>query len=91
MRSLIFLLLFFFSLPVLAQDVTVTVSGMTCQPCADTMEKKFSKEESVKNVSASFETQKIIIDEKDNITISDEKIAEIINWGGYDLKEISRN
>ncbi len=90
-----FFILFFLALflitPAWADDITVTVSGMTCEACTQTMEVKFSKEESVENVSASFETQEIIIEEKDEQKLSDEKIAEIIHWGGYELKEIKRH
>jgi len=87
------LTLIFISIPLsaYANDIVVNLTGMSCQPCADTMEKKFSKEESVEDVSATFEPQQIIIDVKDGSELTDEKIAEIINWGGYDLVDIKRN
>lgn len=91
MRFILTLIFLILPLSAHANDIVVNLTGMSCQPCADTMEKKFSKEESVEQVSATFKPQQIIIDVKDGEQLSDEKIAEIINWGGYDLVEIKRN
>lgn len=93
MRFLTILLTALLFSPITAQadEITVSVAGMTCEACTQTMEKKFSKEESVESVTASFKAQEIIINEKENAALSDEKIAEIIYWGGYELKEIARN
>jgi len=91
MRVLLTLILLCLPVSAHASDIVVNLTGMSCQPCADTMEKKFSKEESVEEVSATFEPQQIVINVKEGANLSDEKIAEIINWGGYDLIEIKRN
>lgn len=81
--------------PVIAQDKTddivVTVNGMVCDFCAQSLEKVFTKEESVNGINVSLDDQTVTIDTKDGQELSDDKIKELIEWAGYDLVEIKRN
>ena len=81
--------------PVIAQDKTddivVTVNGMVCDFCAQSLEKVFTKEESVNGINVSLDDQTVTVDTKDGQELSDDKIKELIEWAGYDLVEIKRN
>ena len=72
-------------------DIVITITGMTCSACTNTMEKKFSKENNVKKATADLETQTITVDMDGAAKISQERIQEIIDWGGYDLISIDYN
>lgn len=80
--------------PVTAQektnDVVVKINGMVCDFCAQSLKKVFGKEDSVVDIAVSLDDQTVTIDTKDGQTISDEKIKELIEWGGYDLVSIER-
>jgi len=89
-------LVLLFSMPVMAEekvafnpDVTVQVDGMSCEPCVATLEKAFSKQESVEHISGDLATQKLLIDTKDGASLSEEKIAELVDWAGFDLIDIA--
>ena len=90
-----FFMAFLFITPVQAQeektdDIVVNVSGMVCDFCAQSLEKVFGKEESVNGIAVSLDDQTVTVDTKVGQTISDEKIKELIEWGGYDLISIER-
>jgi copper chaperone CopZ len=72
------------------RDVLVTVNGMVCDFCAQSLKKVFGKEDGVTGLSVDLDNQLVIIDMEDGASISDEKIAELIDWGGYDLVSIER-
>ncbi len=97
MKKLILTLLFLpaFITPAIAQektdDVIVKVSGLVCDFCAQSLKKVFGKEDSVNGIDVSLDDQTVTIDTKEGQDISDEKIKELIEWGGYDLIEIKRN
>jgi copper chaperone CopZ len=86
---------FIFITPAIAQektdDIVVKVNGMVCDFCAQSLEKVFTKEESVNGIDVSLDDQSVTIDTKENQTITDEKIKELIEWGGYDLVSIERS
>lgn len=71
-------------------DVIVKVNGMVCDFCAQSLEKVFTKEDSVNGIEVSLNDQTVTIDTKDGQNITDEKIKELIEWGGYDLVSIKR-
>jgi copper chaperone CopZ len=72
-------------------DIVVEVSGLVCDFCAQSLEKVFGKEDSVHGIQVDLDKQTVTVDLKDGESLSDEKIKEIIEWGGYDLVEIKRN
>lgn len=87
-------ILFLTTTPVIADDkkddVTVTVAGLVCDFCAQSLQKVFGKVESVNGIAVSLDDQTVTIDTKEGQTISDAKIKELIEWGGYDLVSIKR-
>lgn len=90
-----FLTAFLFISPANAQektdDIVVNVSGMVCDFCAQSLEKVFGKEDSVNGIVVNLDDQTVTVDTKEGQTISDEKIKELIEWGGYDLISIDRD
>ncbi len=86
---------FLVTTPALAEDkkddIVVTVNGMVCDFCAQSLTKVFTKEQSVKGIAVSLDDQTVTVDTKEGQSLSDEKIKELIEWGGYDLSGIKRN
>lgn len=72
------------------KDILVKIEGMSCEPCVQTVKKVFGKQESVEGTYVVLEDQTLTLDTKDGQTLSDEKIRELIEWGGYDLVSIER-
>lgn len=72
-------------------DIVVKINGMVCDFCAQSLEKVFTKEDSVHGITVSLEDQTVTVDTKDQQALSDKKIKELIDWAGYDLVEIKRN
>ncbi len=72
------------------KDIIVKVDGMVCDFCAQSLTKIFGKEDSVNDIDVSLDDQTVTIDTKDDQDLPDEKIKELIEWGGYDLVEIKR-
>ncbi len=70
------------------KDVVIKVNGMVCDFCAQSVLKIFSKEEGVTDIDVSLDESTVSLNLEDGATITDEKIAEIINFSGYDLVEI---
>ncbi len=91
----VFLVAIFLTItPVIAQektdDVIVKVDGMVCDFCAQSLQKVFGKEDSVNGIDVSLDDQTVTIDTKEGQDITDEKVKELIEWGGYDLVSIDR-
>ncbi len=73
-----------------AKDLTLTVKGMTCGSCAKGIEKKFKRNEAVKDVKADFDTGKVLISLKDKADISDDQLQKMIKDSGYSIEKIER-
>ncbi len=72
------------------QTLYVYVNGLVCDFCARSIEKMFSKKESISNVDLSLEKMLITINFKEGKSLSDEKIIQIIEDSGYEVTEIRR-
>ena len=72
------------------KDVFIKADGMVCDFCVQSLNKVFKKEESVIGIYVDLDKQAVIVDTKDGMELSDEKIKELIEWGGYDLVSIER-
>lgn len=72
-------------------DIVVKANGMVCDFCAQSLKKVFGKEDSVNDIAVNLDDQTITIDTKNGQTLSDEKIKELVEWGGYDFGSIKRN
>lgn len=71
--------------------VDLTVLGMVCEFCAESILKIFNEEESVQNLTIDFDSHLVSIDLKDGQSLSDERIKELIHYSGYDLEKIVRH
>lgn len=80
----------FFTMPVMAKQISVDVNGLVCDFCAQSVKKVIGKEDGVTNVNVDLETKKVVIDLKDDADLSDEKITKLITDSGYDLVAINR-
>ncbi len=72
------------------QTLYVHVNGLVCDFCARSIEKMFSKKESVSSVDLSLEKMLITINFKEGKNLNDEKIIQIIQDSGYEVTEILR-
>ena len=73
-----------------SDTVYLKIDGMTCEPCAQTLEKKFSKEDTIESVSINWKkgTGKLI--QKPGMRIKDVTIEKIVDWSGFELISIQR-
>lgn len=90
MKKLLMATLMLGSLNVMAETVDVKVSGMVCSMCAQGIQKKFSKEDSIKKLNVDMDHKVVMIETKDGQTISDDTIKKLITEAGYNVAEITR-
>ncbi len=72
------------------QTVRVSVNGLVCDFCARSIEKLFSKKESVDSINVNLEKMLITINLKIGKVLNDDTIKEVIRNSGYDVTEIYR-
>lgn len=66
------------------EQITLTVSGMSCQGCADSLSRAFVREEGVSTAAVSFETSKAEVNyHADKIT--PEQLNEIVETAGFSV------
>lgn len=70
--------------------IHVKVDGLVCDFCARALEKVFSKEESVENITVNLDGGYVAIKLKDGMDISDEKLQNLITDSGYNITDITR-
>ncbi len=70
--------------------LSISVNGLVCDFCARSIEKLFSKKESVKNINVNLEEMLITINLKKGKSLNDDMIRQVIRDSGYDIKEIKR-
>ena len=70
--------------------LSISVNGLVCDFCARSIEKLFSKKESVKNINVNLEEMLITINLKKGKILNDDIIRQVIRDSGYDIKEINR-
>lgn len=93
MKKLILTLsaLMILSAPAMAANIiNVSVDGMVCDFCAQSVLKVFEENKDVENIDINLDEGLVIISVKDDGTLSDEEIKEKIHYAGYDLKGIER-
>ena len=71
-------------------DIEVIVKGMVCSFCVQGIEKKFGKEDAVEKVSVALEESKVSIWLKEDKSLSDERLTELIQESGYNVDKIKR-
>ena len=70
--------------------LNISVNGLVCDFCARSIEKLFSKKESVKSINVNLEEMLITINLKKGKILNDVIIRQVIRDSGYDIKEIKR-
>lgn len=93
-----FILTLFLALPLIAcgttpiadNEVRLKIDGMSCEPCADTLIKKFSKEKSIASAEVDWESGEGRLIQKQGMQIKDVEIEKIVDWSGFDLISIDR-
>ncbi len=68
----------------------ISVNGLVCDFCARSIEKLFSKKESVESINVNLEEMLIRIKLKKGKSLTDSIIKKIITDSGYDIREIRR-
>lgn len=71
--------------------LSISVNGLVCDFCARSIEKLFSKKESVKSINVNLEEMLITIILKKNKSLNDDIITKVVTESGYDIREISRD
>ena len=72
------------------EGLSISVNGLVCDFCARSIEKLFSKKESVKSINVNLEEMLITINLKKGKILNDDIIRQVIRDSGYDIKEINR-
>ena len=70
--------------------LSISVNGLVCDFCARSIEKLFSKKESVKSINVNLEEMLITINLKKGKILNDDIIRQVIRDSGYDIKKIKR-
>lgn len=83
-------MLMFGALNVMAGEVNVKVSGMVCSLCAQGIQKKFSKETSIKTLKVDMDNKVVKIETHEGKDITDEAITKLITEAGYNVAAIER-
>ena len=71
--------------------LSISVNGLVCDFCARSIEKLFSKKESVKSINVNLEQMLITISLKKGKRLNDDIITKVITDSGYDIREIRRD
>ena len=71
--------------------LNISVNGLVCDFCARSIEKLFSKKESVKSINVNLEQMLITISLKKGKSLNDDIITKVITDSGYDIREIRRD
>ena len=71
--------------------LSISVNGLVCDFCARSIEKLFSKKESVKSINVNLEQMLITISLKKGKSLNDDIITKVITDSGYDIREIHRD
>ncbi len=66
----------------------ITVHGMVCAFCSNSLEKKFKKEEAIDHVKVELKNKKVSVRFKKGKSIEDEKLKEIITSSGFKVMKI---
>lgn len=74
-----------------SQQITVLVKGMVCSFCAQGIKKTFSKRTGVEEIKVDLEKKVVSLKvNKNENTLPDAEIKELINDAGYEVLSINR-
>ena len=71
-------------------EIHVSVNGLVCDFCAQSIQKLFNKEKSVEAVDINMDEGMIKIDLKDGYNMDDNLITKLITDSGYNVERIYR-
>ena len=71
--------------------LSISVNGLVCDFCARSIEKLFTKKESVKSINVNLEKMLITINLKKGMSLHNSIIRKVITDSGYDIREIRRD
>ena len=71
--------------------LSISINGLVCDFCARSIEKLFSKKESVKSINVNLEQMLITISLKKGKSLNDDIITKVITDSGYDIRAIRRD
>ena len=71
--------------------INITVNGMVCDFCAQSIEKVFMKRDEVKGINIRLEEQEVVIYLKKEVYIQDEVIRAMFEDAGYSVENINRD
>ena len=71
--------------------LNISVNGLVCDFCARSIEKLFTKKESVKSINVNLEKMLITINLKKGMNLHNSIITKVITDSGYDIREIRRD
>ncbi len=74
-----------------SEVLNISVNGLVCDFCARSIEKIFSKKESVESININLEKMLITINLKKGKNLDDNTIKQLIKDSGYDVREINRD
>jgi len=66
----------------------VTVNGMVCAFCANSLEKKFKKQKAVEKIKVKLENKKVSVKFKKGQSIKDKELKRIITSSGFSVVNI---
>lgn len=84
-----------FALPVKAEttshsDIVITVNGMVCDFCAQSVWKVLKEHEQVEDVGVDLDTGEVTVHLAPGTTLSDEDVQKAITYAGYDFVSLER-
>lgn len=72
------------------EDIAITVNGMVCDFCAQSVWKVFEEYDQVDNVDVDLDTGIVTVHLKPGQALDDATLDKAITYAGYDLVEIER-
>ena len=73
-----------------ANQIDVYVNGMTCAMCAQGIEAKLKETKYIDSITVDFDTKRVSVFCNNKEKVTNEKIAQAIDWAGYDVIKIVR-
>ena len=70
-----------------SEVLNISVNGLVCDFCARSIEKIFSKKESVQSININLEKMLITINLKKGKNLDDNTIKQLIKDSGYDVSD----
>jgi copper chaperone CopZ len=90
MKKILVLIAMSLSLTAAAGEISVKVSGMVCSMCAQGIQKKFSSQEGIRELTVNMDEKVVTIHTVDGKDVADATITKLIQEAGYNVASITR-